>query len=85
MFFFYFTLQTRLVSQASFRSIRKRQFEFLVNLFDSPIGHERVTSDKRLRAIFDLVVCMQELDMFLDDRVRVFVSELKTKRLSLCA
>lgn len=42
MFFFYFTLQTRLVSQASFRSIRKRQFEFLVNLFDSPIGHERV-------------------------------------------
>lgn len=44
MFFFfllYFTDST-CVSHASFRSICKRQFEFLVNLFDSPIGHERV-------------------------------------------
>lgn len=40
------------------------------------------TSDKRLRAIFDLVVGMQELDMFLDDRVRVFVSILYPKAVS---
>lgn len=38
------------------------------------------TPDKRLGAVFDFIVCMQALDMFLDNGVWVLVSVLYPKR-----
>lgn len=41
--------------------------------------YKTYTPDKRLRAVFDFIVCMQELDMFLNNCVWVLVSVLYPK------
>lgn len=41
--------------------------------------YKTYTPDKRLRAVFDFIVCMQELDMFLNNCVGVLVSVLYPK------
>lgn len=66
-------IETLFISVVFSIKILKRKEELEGDFFKT------YTPDKRLRAVFDFIVCMQELDMFLNNCVGVLVSVLYPK------